>query len=249
MSDRSDQQPGPSEATPPGSGPAPLRVGFVPGVTPDKWRRRWEERPTPSALELVVVSQADQLDAVLDGSVDMCLARDLPGRDDLHRIELYDEQPVVVASRDHPVAAYDAVPLADLAGEIRLQVPPLSPEDAVATAAAGTGFVVMPMSLARLHHRKDVVAVPVADPGPGAEVSSVSLVWRRDLDDDRIQTFVGVVRGRTARSSRGSREPSPPKSPTKPSPKQRTAKKRAAGGRSAAARSGSGRRPRRGGAR
>jgi DNA-binding transcriptional LysR family regulator len=206
-----------------------------------------------------------------------------PGVDDLatlreeyRAVELYAEQQVVVLPRDHELTLLDEVPVAELVDEVLLQEPATLPErhrlrspeavaadaplppmrharDAVELVAAGLGLVVVPMSLARLHHRKDVVAVPVADPGPGAEVSSVSLVWRRDLDDDRIQTFVGVVRGRTARSSRGSQEPSPstPPStpPTKPSPKQRTAKKRAVGGRSTAPRSGSGRRHRRGGAR
>ena len=33
--------------------------------------------------------------------------------------------------------------------------------------------------------------------------TTISLVWRRDRDDEVTQVFVGVVRGRTARSSRG----------------------------------------------
>jgi hypothetical protein len=54
------------------------------------------------------------------------------------------------------------------------------------------------MSLARLHARKDVAARPLRD-GP---VSTVALAWRRDADDERTQTLAGIVRGRTARSSR-----------------------------------------------
>jgi hypothetical protein len=55
------------------------------------------------------------------------------------------------------------------------------------------------MSLARLHHRKDVVAVRVT----GVPTTKVGLTWRVDDEDERVQAFIGVVRGRTANSSRG----------------------------------------------
>jgi hypothetical protein len=56
----------------------------------------------------------------------------------------------------------------------------------------------VPMSLARLHHRKDVVHVPVT----GVPTTKVGLAWLVDNDDERVQTFIGVVRGRSAHSSR-----------------------------------------------
>jgi hypothetical protein len=55
------------------------------------------------------------------------------------------------------------------------------------------------MSVARLRHRKDVVAVPVN----GIPDTTVALVWLRERDDEQCQSFVGVVRGRTRNSSRG----------------------------------------------
>jgi hypothetical protein len=54
------------------------------------------------------------------------------------------------------------------------------------------------MSLARLHHRKDVEYRPLADV-PG---SPVVLAWLRERDAEDVQAFVGITRGRTARSSR-----------------------------------------------
>ena len=54
------------------------------------------------------------------------------------------------------------------------------------------------MSVARLHHRKDVTFRPVTD----LPTTTIGLVWRTDHDDERVQTFIGVVRGRTANSSR-----------------------------------------------
>jgi len=65
--------------------------------------------------------------------------------------------------------------------------------------AAGTGIVLVPLSVARLHHRKDVVHRPVTD----LEPTTVALAWLRERDAEDTQAFVGVVRGRTANSSRG----------------------------------------------
>jgi DNA-binding transcriptional LysR family regulator len=75
----------------------------------------------------------------------------------------------------------------------------MSEQEAIETVAAGTGVVIVPMSVARLHHRKDVVQRVVTD----LEPTTVALVWLRDRDDDTTQAFVGVARGRTGRSSRG----------------------------------------------
>lgn len=202
------------------SRPDALRVGYVPGVLPDTWARRWAERPgrherpdgpaTPGRppLELHRIDPAEQVGALRDLSLDMCLVRDVDGEGgaedvrDLHLVHLYDDLPVVVASREHPVAAYHEIALAELADEVRLEVPTPAGEDvagAVAAAASGTGYVVLPRSLARLHQRRDVVAVPVT----GVRPSRVALAWLRARDDATTQEFVGVVRGRTRRSSRG----------------------------------------------
>ena len=66
------------------------------------------------------------------------------------------------------------------------------------TVAAGTGIVILPMAVARLHQRKDVVHRVVSD----LEPSTIALIWRLDRDDDVTQAFVGVTRGRTANTSR-----------------------------------------------
>ncbi|GAB2741450.1 LysR substrate-binding domain-containing protein [Nocardioides pakistanensis] len=181
----------------------PLRVGFVAGVTPDKWARRWAERMPPGELDLAPVDDGDQLAVLYDDRADMCFVR-LPVDDEtMHVIPLYSEVPVVVVPKDHFVEAAEDVTLADLTGEIVHEVPPLTAQEAVETVAAGVGVVVLPMSVARLHNRKDVVHRPVTD----AAASRIGLAWRKDLEDPRVETFVGVVRGRTAHSSRGATEP------------------------------------------
>ena len=189
----------------------PFRVGFVTGATPDKWARAWRERRRET-LQLVPVLEAEQEHGVRDGDLDMALVRLPVDRDGLHCIGLYDEVPVVVAGTEHFVAAADEVSLADLAEEQlvrphasgwrpdadQLDWPPMSEKDAIETVAAGTGIVIVPMSIARLHQRKDVVQRPVIDLDP----TRIGLVWLLERDGEDTQAFVGVVRGRSANSSR-----------------------------------------------
>ena len=189
-----------------------FRVGFVTGATPDKWARIWRQR-RKDPLELVPVDQADQERGIRDSSLDMALVRLPVERDGLHLIPLYDERPVVVVGQDHVVTAADEVTTADLAGEqlvlphesgwtpavAQLDFPPMSLREAVEVVAGGTGVLVVPMSVARLHHRKDVTYRPVSD----LPATKVGLAWLVDNDDPRIQAFIGIVRGRTERSSRG----------------------------------------------
>jgi len=197
-----------------------FRVGFVPGVTPDKWGRTWAERMPRRPLDLVPLGDGDGVAMVRAGELDMCFVRLPVDREGLHLIPLYDEQPVVVVAREHPVAAYEEIDVGDLADEHLLQdpdtvpawrdvatevrdgtrhpVPAMTLRQAVESVAAEAGIVVVPMSLARLHHRKDVVAVRVT----GVPTTKVGLTWRVDDEDERVQAFIGVVRGRTANSSR-----------------------------------------------
>ncbi len=194
-----------------------LRVAFVPGATPDKWARVWRERHPRIPIDLRLVEEDDQRAVLDDGSADLVLARlpvDLDRPSPLHCVRLYDELPVVVAGREHVLAALDeqdVVDPADLVDEqlvlphpsgwtpdaAQLDFPAMSVKDAIEVAASGTGIVIVPMSLARLHHRKDVVTRVVDLPA-----TTVALIWLRDADSPVHQDFVGVVRGRKAGSSR-----------------------------------------------
>ncbi|HEY0644154.1 MAG TPA: LysR substrate-binding domain-containing protein, partial [Nocardioides sp.] len=172
------------------------------------WRDRRRE-----PLELVPVTEAEQLDGIRDGSLDMALVRLPVDQEGLHCVRLYEELQVAVASREHVLAAADEeVTTADLVDEQlvrphasgwqpeaeQLAWPEMTEQEAIETVAAGTGVVILPMSIARLHQRKDVVSRVVSDLDP----TTVALVWRTERDDEVTQTFVGVTKGRTARSSR-----------------------------------------------
>ncbi|MCX4094190.1 LysR family substrate-binding domain-containing protein [Nocardia sp. alder85J] len=186
-----------------------LRIGYVPGVTVAKWARRWADRFPDTPLGLVQVPQAEQESALREGRVQMCFVRIPIDREDLHLIPLYREQPVVVVPKDHPISLFDEVSAADLADE-RMQ--DAADIDAMAATVelvvAVGGAAIMPHSVARLHHRRDLVSRVVTDL-PDTEIG---LAWPVALDTPAVHDFIGIVRGRTERSSR-SETPAPQENP------------------------------------
>ncbi|WP_425840092.1 LysR substrate-binding domain-containing protein [Microbacterium sp. PA5] len=207
----------PSAAADPTEPAGPFRLGAVAGTTPGKWIDIWQERMPRTPLELIPVAVADQRGALDDGAVDAALVRLPIERDGLHVIALYEEIPVVVCAADSHLTAAEELTAADLVGEVAitprddvlgLELPgvvaprfaaPETTEEAIATVAAGVGVVIVPMSLARLHHRKDVDFRPLT----GGPLSGVALAWPSGDPSELVDVFVGIVRGRTANSSRG----------------------------------------------
>lgn len=176
-----------------------LRVGFVPGVTLTKWRRIWADRFPRTPLEAVEVAEADQRRILDDGVVDMCFVR-LPIEPmGLHAIPLYDEVPVAWLSKDHLLADFDEFVAADLRGENLVFA---YDEASIELATYSAAVLRVPLSIARTFNRKDMVHRPVVDASP----TSVALAWPKTSDNPWIDEFVGVVRGRTANSSRTAAE-------------------------------------------
>ncbi|MGW2169351.1 LysR substrate-binding domain-containing protein [Streptomyces sp. NPDC001705] len=222
-----------------------FRLAYVPGVTPDKWARIWHERLPDVPLSLTQVPAAGADGVLLDGDADAGLVRLPVDRTRLSAIPLYTETTVVVIPKDHVVTAADEVTAEDLADEIVLhplddvlgweERPPGRPAlerpattaDAVELVAAGIGVLLMPLSLARLHHRKDLTYRTVTD----APQSGVALSWPEDAHTDRVEDFIGIVRGRTVNSTRG-RRPDPAPAARKPAAgKQQSGKQQAGGAR------------------
>lgn len=204
--------------------------------------RIWNERLPGVPLTLVGVSAAEASDALRGRAADAGLVRLPIDRTALSAIPLYAETTVVVIPKDHIMAAVDEVPAADLADDIVLHPlddvldwqdrpgrpaneRPATTADAVELVAAGVGLLVVPQSLARLHHRKDLTYRPV----PDAPESRVALSWLEDETTDLVEEFIGIVRGRTVNSTRGR-----PKTP--PQPKDKRAETGGAGRKPAAGR-------------
>lgn len=178
----------------------PLVVAFVPGVTPGKWERVWRERRPGGRLELRPLPQASALAALDAGDAHMALVRDVVADEVRHAIPLYRERAVVVAPRGSLVASLDEVDLADLTDETVLDIDLASGDgaEAIELVAANVGVAIMPQSVARAHSRRDVVARPLRD----APDTGIALVWPAARPHPLTDVFVGIVRGRTANSSR-----------------------------------------------
>ncbi|WP_433517116.1 LysR family substrate-binding domain-containing protein [Nonomuraea sp. CA-143628] len=193
----------------------------------------------PKLVSAYGVGSGDVVVGLLrDGGADAGFVRLPIDRDGLSVIPLYVETTVVVVPKDHAVTAADEVSLADLTddevlhplddtiewtarpGQPAFTRPPTT-ANAVELVAAGTGLLLVPQSLARLHHRRDVTYRPVTD----APQSQVALAWPKDATTDLVEDFIGIVRGRTANSSRGRTPASPAEKPA-----QRQAQKTAKNG-------------------
>ena len=207
----------PAEALPaPEPMPEVFVLGAIPGATPGGWIDAWNERMPQTRLELRPIAVAAQRSALVHEEVDAALVRLPIDKTGLSVIALYDETAVVVASADSHLTAVDELELDDLVGEVLIVphddvlglavpgtvapsfAPPEDTEQAIATVAAGVGIVIVPMSLARLHRRKDTAYRPLRD----AAVSTVALAWPTERTTASVDAFVGIVRGRTPNSSR-----------------------------------------------
>ena len=212
---------------------ASFRLGYVPGATPGKWARIWAERRPGVPLELLGASTHEVVDQVRAGSMDAGVVRLPIDRAGLHAIPLYTETTVAVVPKDHALTTVDEAGLDDLADEVVLRpqddtLPwpgdragraaasdPATTAEAIELVAAGVGLLVLPQSLARLHHRRDLTYRPVHD----APQSSVVLTWPDAENSELMEEFIGIVRGRTANSSRTPRRRDG-SSPVAPAPAQ-----------------------------
>lgn len=214
-----------------------FRLAYVPGVTPAKWVGVWTERMPDVPITLVAAPAAEVVGLLRDGGADAGFVRLPIDRDGLSVIPLYVETTVVVVPKDHAVTAADEVAIADLTDDevlhplddtiewaVRPGLPaftrPATTADAVGLVAAGTGLLLVPQSLARLHDRRDLTYRPVLD----APQSQVALAWPTDATTDLVEDFIGIVRGRTANSSRG-RTPASPAEERAPRQAQKPAQK------------------------
>ena len=202
-----------------------LTVGYVPGGTPAKWGQNWARRHPEVPLTLNALAAADAADAVRAGAVDVALLRLPADTSGLAVIPLYEETTVVVVPADHLLGAADEVTAADLDGEpmlvpldhvvdwasapgIPVDQRPETTEAAIELVAAGLGLLVVPQSLARLHHRKDLTYRPITD----APTCAVALAVPEGPQRELVEEFIGVVRGRKPGSSRGQVQQAPKRS-------------------------------------
>jgi len=182
---------------------AALTIAFVPGVSPAKWARVWRER-FPSIDLLLRPIGADGVDDALAGEADMVFAR-MPVSPAHNAIPLWTETAVVAMPKDSPLAELAEIDLGDDELDVHVIDAGPVPEDIAATldlVEANVGVAVLPQSLFRAASRKDLVGRPLL----GGAGTRIALVWR-DADASEVtEDFIGVVRGRTANSSRSAQD-------------------------------------------
>ncbi|WP_253259075.1 LysR family substrate-binding domain-containing protein [Subtercola boreus] len=201
----------------------PFSLAFAAGVTVTKWTRLWAERRAETPLEVFRTETDQQVRVLHEHSADVSFVRLPVEQEGLSVINLYSEVQVVIVPKDHPASVFDAVTVSDLADEHLLQDPDDVPEwrdvatemadgsrrplrdirsvdDAVEQVAAGVGILIVPQAIARLSSRKDVVFRPVTD----VAETRIALAWLTEGTTADIEEFVGIVRGRSASSSRAS---------------------------------------------
>ncbi|NLA65662.1 MAG: hypothetical protein GX862_07020 [Leucobacter sp.] len=141
-----------------------------------------------------------------------------------HAVRLYAETVALVVSADHELAAQDEVDLEDLAlvplldhpdhaaqwpAPLPWQDPSWAPTDSLTTlelVATGLGGALLAQPLARhLSSKRAHKVLTVTHGGqsllPGTEIWAT---WAASRDADDVQHLIGVLRGRTSRSSRAS---------------------------------------------
>lgn len=185
-----------------------LSLGFVTGVEPDKWLRRFRDFTSHGGVDAHGLD--DPLAAVLSGELDLAIVR-LPDPridDSLHLIELYDESVGVAVPKDSVFAeAGETLTPLDVEGEIlnyrtaadgTVDIHEL--RSALQVVAANVGIAVAPRPALKVLSKKQVVHLDFDDPTVPA--TRIGLAFLRDSDSDAVQDFVGVAKGRGANSSR-----------------------------------------------
>lgn len=152
--------------------------------------------------------------------------------DSLRRIPLWTEEAVVALSRESEltlleeitaadldpetaiVAEDDVLAWADLPGQPFAGRRPETTSAALDLVAHEAGFAVLPKAIARALHRRDVALRDF----PEAPGSQVGLAWRPHPDGatpEVVETFIGIVRGRTPNSTRNAQSTTakPPSQP------------------------------------
>lgn len=195
-----------------------LTIAFVTGTEPGKWFRRYEEF---SGARLATLPSSDPfslLAAPDSAGADLALMR-LPDPrvgGEHHVVRLYEEAVGVAVPKDSVFAELgEEVRWSDLEGEhlnyiFSAGAAPAEAEaelrSALQVVAANVGIAVGPLPLLRALSKKQVAALPLSAPPEVGASAEVGLVWLKGRDADDIQDFVGVAKGRTARSSRGGGE-------------------------------------------
>lgn len=204
-----------------------LRLGFARGVAPSKWAARWQVVQPTIPLELVPLNLTFGA-AKHPESCDVVIERAAPGEQpettERHALHLYTEAIGLIVPVNHELAEQDSVTVSDLALVQLIDHPDHAPEwpaakpwqdpswmpsnalAALELVASGSGAMLLPLPLARHISDKRKHSMVRITGDPALAGSTIWATWARDRDAADVQQLIGVMRGRTARSSRPAAE-------------------------------------------
>lgn len=164
-----------------------------------------------------------------------------------HAFRLYEESVALVLPIDHELAEETEISLSDLALVRILDYPDHAPEwpaaepwedpswmpgsirAALELVSTGLGGIMAPLPLARhLINKREHAILRVVAPEGALPGTTVWASWPLERDAADVQQLAGILRGRTARSSRRTTEDAPKKSAVKRPQQQQPAKKKPA---------------------
>lgn len=199
-------------------------LGFVRGVSPDKWVKRWHEVRERGPLLIEAVAregdpQSNTATVTLVRVPEGSRPHGTDSRDRTrHAVALYTEKLALIVPKDHELAGetlvtkddLELVELIDYEGyDERWPTPqpwldasyrPKNLRGALDLVSTGLGLTLAPLPLARALSKKAEHRVIEVQAGlPSADIFAV---WQVADDSDRVQELIGVLRGRGSRSSR-----------------------------------------------
>lgn len=187
-----------------------LKIVFSPGVAPDKWFQRFDERT--HGWRAAGAQADDPLRYIDSGAADIAIVRlsAVTGgvEEKYHHVRLYQEQIGVAAPKDHPIKVMDSIDYGELEGEMEMYRTPAdghvdiaAVREALGVVGANVGICLAPRPLLRAINARGVVHRDLH----GAESigdTRIALMWLKDRDSEEIQDFVGICRGRKENSGR-----------------------------------------------
>ncbi|QQE50571.1 LysR family transcriptional regulator substrate-binding protein [Corynebacterium urealyticum] len=157
--------------------PRYLRVVFSPGINPDKWFARFDDR-VPGWRSAGAATDAP-LVYIANGEADVAIVRLGQGgvpKEKFHAVTLYEEQMGVAAPKEHPIEVLDRVKWAELSDEMFMYTTPADGIDdlpqlreMLGVVAANVGIAVAPRPLLRALRVRGVVNRELLLPTPRGE--------------------------------------------------------------------------------
>lgn len=185
-----------------------LRLGVAIGVEPDKWLRRFSAGTSHGRVDAHYYD--DPVAHLLDESVDVALVR-LPDErisDAFHVIHIYEEAAGIAVPKESVYAEVGStVKPHDIEDEIiNFRISPTGEVDtaelrtALQVVAANVGVAIAPRPALKVLSGRQITHLAYSD--VEYPDTSIAVVFFKHKDNDVIQDFVGITKGRTIRSSR-----------------------------------------------